>query len=116
MAPQAEKGVRGKGRQPFSSPSTQKPRRALARRLGTATLLAHGVATHLDAMSVMNEAVEDSVGGSGIADLFVPAGGGQLRSQNRRTGLITVFADLPRVAAFAFGQRRHGPLVERPYL
>jgi hypothetical protein len=72
-APQARKGwERGGSR--FLRLSTRKPRRALARRLCTATLLAHGITTHLDAMGVMNEAVECSVGGGGIADLFVPAG------------------------------------------
>ena len=65
----AEKGVRGKGRQPFSLPSAQKPRRALARRLST-TLLAHGIPSHLDAVRVVNQPVEDAVGQCGIADLF----------------------------------------------
>jgi hypothetical protein len=31
----------------------------------------------------MNEAIEDAVGCGGIANLFVPAGDRQLRSQNR---------------------------------
>ena len=70
--PAAEKGVRGKGRQPFSLPSLQRPRRASARRL-SAALFAHRVATHLEAMRVVNQTVEDAVGGCGIADLLVPA-------------------------------------------
>ena len=68
----AEKGVRGKGRQPFSLPSVQRPRRTLARRL-CATFLAHGIATHFEAMRVVNQPVENAVGGSRIADLFMPA-------------------------------------------
>jgi hypothetical protein len=35
--------------------------------------LAHGLAAHLDAMSVVNQTVEDAVGDGGIADLLVPA-------------------------------------------
>ncbi len=73
----AEKGVRGKGRQPFSLPSTGETWRASARRL-SAALFAHGVAPHLEAMCVVNQAVEDAVGGRGIADLLVPARDRQL--------------------------------------
>lgn len=72
--PQAEKGVRGKGQQLFSP--LQQCRnlwRELARRLSTAAFLAHRIAAHFDAMSIVNQAVEDSIGGRGIADLFVPA-------------------------------------------
>ena len=71
-APVAEKGVRGKGRQPFSLPSLQRPRRASARRL-RAALFAHRVAAHLEAVRVVNQAVKNAVGSSGIADLLVPA-------------------------------------------
>lgn len=46
--------------------------RALARQL-SAALFAHGIAAHLDAVRVMNESVENTVGSSGIADLFMPA-------------------------------------------
>src|SRR5438132_254521 len=70
--PVAEKGVRGKGRQPFSLPVLQRPRRASARRLSTA-LFPHRVPTHFEAMRVVNQAVEDAVGGCRIADLLVPA-------------------------------------------
>lgn len=73
--PQAGKGARGKGRQLFSPPQQCRNLwRALARRLSTATLLAHRITAHFDAMSIVNETVKDSVGGRGIADLFVPAG------------------------------------------
>ena len=36
-------------------------------------ILAHGVAAHLDAVGIVNQPVEDTVSGGGIADLFVPA-------------------------------------------
>src|SRR6266849_9808744 len=69
-------------------------RRALARRLRT-TLLAHGIPAHVDAMSVMNQAIEDAVGGRGIADLLVPARDRKLRGENGRASLITILADFP---------------------
>jgi hypothetical protein len=36
-------------------------------------LLTHRISTHLDAVSVMHQAIEDAISGCGIADLFVPA-------------------------------------------
>ena len=35
-------------------------------------ILAHRITTHFNAMSIVNQAVEDAVGSGGIADLFVP--------------------------------------------
>jgi hypothetical protein len=36
-------------------------------------VIAHRIATHLDAVSIVDQAVENTVGQSGIADLLVPA-------------------------------------------
>jgi hypothetical protein len=66
--------------------------------------LAHGIAAHFDAMGVVNQAVEDAVGGSGIADLFVPTRHRQLRGQDRGACLIEVLADSPEVASLGFRQ------------
>ena len=75
--PQAEKGVRGKGRSPLPRRSTVEIRSAmLALRLVTG--LAHGLAEHFNAMSVVHNAVENAVGERGIADLFVPTRDRQL--------------------------------------
>jgi hypothetical protein len=51
-AANGERGA-GKGGSPFLRLSTQKSRRALARRLSTAAFFAHGITTHLDAMSAI---------------------------------------------------------------
>src|SRR4051794_27928625 len=67
-------------------------------------ILAHRVAPHLDAVCVVNQPVENAVGHSRIADLFVPAGYWQLRRENQRADLVTVLADLPEVATLRFGQ------------
>ena len=40
--------------------------------------LAHGLAAQLDAMSVVHEPVEDTVGDGGIADLLMPLDDGNL--------------------------------------
>jgi hypothetical protein len=68
-------------------PTTQKTRRALARRLRTTAFLAHGIAAHLGAMSVVNQQAEDSIGSRGIADLLLPARP-QLRGEDGRERLI----------------------------
>jgi hypothetical protein len=47
-----------------------------------------------------------------IADLLMPAGNWQLRSQNRGPHPVTVLGDLPEVAALGFTQRCHGPIVD----
>ncbi len=62
-------------------------------------LFTHGLPAHLDAMCVVHQAVEDSIGQGGISDLFVPASDGQLRSQDHRTCLVAIFGDLPEVSS-----------------
>jgi len=42
--------------------------------------LPHGITTHLDAVGIVNQAVEDAVSDGGVADLLVPARNRQLRS------------------------------------
>jgi hypothetical protein len=60
--PLAEKGVRGKGRQPLSPPQFEidPERRFLALRLSAS--FSHGIAAHLNAVGVMDYTVEDSIG------------------------------------------------------
>ena len=77
--PLAEKGVRGKGRQPFPRLGTQRSRRASARRLCATAPFTHGIPAHFDAMSVVNQPVQDAIGGGGIADLLMPMGNRHLR-------------------------------------
>ena len=81
-----------------------------------ATFLTHRIAAHLDAMGVMDQAVEDAVGGGGIPDLLMPAGYRKLRGQNRRARLVAILADLPEVAALSFGQRCHGPVIDHQHV
>src|SRR5271170_3841596 len=80
--------------------------------IGLTPVLAHRIAFHLDSMSVVDQAVEDTVRGGGIADLFVPARHRQLRGEDGRARLIAIFADFPKVAAFGVGERSHGPVVD----
>lgn len=54
-----------------------------------ATRLAHGIPTHLDAMGVVHEGIENAVGQRGIADLLMPA-----RDQPRRVGGVPLVLEL----------------------
>jgi hypothetical protein len=62
-------------------------------------ILTHRIATHLDPVGIVNQPVENAIGHRRVADLLVPAGNRQLRRENQRADLVTVFADLPEVAA-----------------
>src|ERR1019366_1445561 len=71
----------------------------------------HGLAAHLDAMSVVYKTVEDAVSDGGIIELLVPARDRQLGSKDGGASLIAIFADLLDFAALGFIQRRHGPVI-----
>src|SRR5208337_611491 len=72
---------------------------------------AHGLSSHLDAVGIVNQAVEDAVSDGGIADLLVPARDRQLGSENGGTSLVAILTDLPDFATLVFIQRCHGPVV-----
>src|ERR1700745_3190912 len=66
-----------------------------------AFFLAHRFAFELDTISIVNDAIQDTVGDRWIANLFVPVRHGNLRSQNQRPTLITVIADLQKIATLS---------------
>ena len=75
-------------------------------------VLPHGITAHLDAMSFVDQPVEDAIRQRGIADLLVPARYWQLGRHDHGAHLITILTDLPEVTAFGFRQRGHGPVVD----
>jgi hypothetical protein len=50
-------------------------------------------------MGVMNKAVQDGIGISGIADQLVPAGNGELTGNEGRAPAISVFKDFEQMVA-----------------
>lgn len=60
----------------------------------------------------MDQPVEDAIGERRIADLFVPVGERQLRSQDHRSALIAVIAKLQEVTPFTVFQGSHGEVVQ----
>jgi len=65
------KGCGERDSSPVPRSALQRPRAPIG--LLGGTLFSHRVAAHLDAVSVMDQAIEDAVGYGGIADLFMPA-------------------------------------------
>src|SRR5260370_4736827 len=64
-----------------------------------AAFFAHGLALHFNAMSVMDEPVEDAIGDGRISDLGMPSANWQLAGQHRRSHLIARGANFQKVAA-----------------
>lgn len=66
-----------------------------------AAFAAQAFAGKLNAMSVVNEAVEDRVGVGGIGDDFMPAVHGKLRRDDRRAAAVSLFEDFEEIMAGA---------------
>src|SRR5262249_42106035 len=80
---------------------------------GLAALLAERLAFQLDAIGVVNQAIQDAIGNGGIADLFVPVGHWHLRGQDQGAALVAVITDFQEIAALGILQRRHGEVVQQ---
>ena len=74
--------------------------------------LAHRLSTHLDAMGIVHQAIEDAVGDGRIADLLVPARDRELGSEDGGASLIAILADFPHFEPLGFLQRSHGPVID----
>ena len=77
-----------------------------------AALFAHRFALHLDALSVVDQPVENAIGQGLITDLLVPLGHREFAGQDHRSPLVAVLADFQEVPALGIGQRRHRPVVD----
>jgi hypothetical protein len=74
--------------------------------------LAHAVSLECEAVSVVDEAVEDSVGDGGIGDDLVPVVDRYLAGDDGRTALMAVIDDLEEIATLLAGERGEPPIVE----
>ena len=70
------------------------------------------LARQLDAVGVVNEAIEDGVGVGGIADDLMPGRHGKLRGDDRRSAPIALFEDFEQVVAGAGVERFEAEVVE----
>jgi len=74
--------------------------------------LAHAVSLECEAVSVVNEAVEDGVGDGGIGDDLVPAVDRHLAGDDGRSALVAVVYDFEEIATLLAGERGEAPVVE----
>ena len=74
--------------------------------------LAHAVSGHGEAVSVVDEAVEDGVGEGRIADHLVPLLDRDLAGDEGRAAAVAVLEDLQEVDALGLGEDRQAPVVE----
>ena len=63
-------------------------------------LLSHAFSGELKAVSVVNEAIQDSVAEGGVADNFVPMFDGDLAGDDGRCATVAIIEDLQKVAPF----------------
>jgi len=84
---------------PSWSPTVYQSRVIRKLRVRFSSILAHGIAPHLNTMRVVDKPVENAIRQRRIADLLMPSRDRQLRSQDRRAHLVAILADLPEVAA-----------------
>src|SRR3954453_10782257 len=75
-------------------------------------LLAHRLAVEFQAISVVDDAIQDTVRHGDIPDLFVPVSQGHLRGQNQRTSLVAVITDFQKITTFTIFQRRHRKVIQ----
>src|SRR4051794_3824770 len=75
-------------------------------------LLAQAVAAELQAMSIVNDAIQDGVGQSGIPDQGMPAVHRDLAGYQGGTAAIAVFDDFEHVVALLGAERFEAPIIE----
>ena len=74
-----------------------------------AASFAHAFSLDVQAMGVVDEAVEDGVGERGIADDLVPLLDRNLAGDQDRGALMAILEDFEEVALFGLGETSRGP-------
>src|SRR5437763_14155361 len=75
-------------------------------------LLAQAVAAELQAVGVVNNAIEDGVGEGGLADQIVPAVDRDLAGDQGGAAAVAVFDDFQHVTALLGTERFEAPIIE----
>jgi len=75
-------------------------------------LAPQGLAGKLDALGVVDEAVEDGIGVSGIADHLVPFIDRQLAGDDGGTVAVALFENLKEIVTRLGGERIKSPIIE----
>src|ERR1700682_3514482 len=75
-------------------------------------LFSHAFSGELQAVSVVNEAVQDGVAEGGVSDNFVPMFDGDLAGNDGRGATVAIIKDLQKVAPFGRIENRKAPIIE----
>src|SRR3954447_17237156 len=75
-------------------------------------VLAQALARELEPVSVVDQAIQNRVGESGIADEVMPGVHGNLAGHNRRGAAMPIIEDLQKVAPLGLIEHRQAPIVE----
>jgi hypothetical protein len=67
------------------------------------------LASELDPVGIMNDAVEDGIGKRRIADDLMPAVDGHLTGDNERAGVVAILEDFEQVAGLVGRERLRAP-------
>src|SRR6266436_9990015 len=79
---------------------------------GGLLLLSEALSFEVDAVCVVDEAIEDRVGDGGVSDDFVPAIDGQLAGDDNRTGFVSILDDFEQITALVGVERLWSPVVQ----
>jgi hypothetical protein len=74
--------------------------------------LSHAVSIECEAVSVVDEAVEDGVGDGRIGDDIVPIFDRHLAGDDGRSALVAIIDDFEEIATLLAGERREAPIVK----
>jgi hypothetical protein len=72
----------------------------------------HAVSFEDEAVSVVDEAVEDGVGDGRIGDDLVPMLDRHLAGDDGRSALVAIVDDFEEIAALLAGKRSEAPIIE----
>ena len=79
---------------------------------GRAAEFSEGPSGECDAVRVVDQAVQDGVAESGIADAFVPVLDGHLAREERGAPTRPIFNHLQEIAPFAVADGRESPVIK----
>jgi hypothetical protein len=82
--------------------------------VGLRLAAAHGAAAELDAVGVLDQAVEGGVGQGGVGDGLVPGVDGELADDEGGAELVAVLCDLEQVLGLLRADGRDEEVVELP--
>ena len=76
------------------------------------TLFSHAFTGEIDAIGVVNEAVQDGIGQSWVCNDLIPVIQGQLTGDDCRSAFVAVFNDLKHITSLVIIEFFRSPVIE----